>query len=105
MRSKIPVHDQLMRPGNLFEIIVVVELLGDIGPEVEAGASKGGGPAGLFVGVGPNQVAHGPVGGHFLHSVQCPNVVEFVDDRGESSVQAENGVVWGLVVEVWRRYR
>lgn len=95
VRSQVSIHNQLMSPRNLLEVVVMVELLRHIGPKVEPSSSERRGPAGLFMGIRPHQVAHGPVGGDFLHTVQCTDVVQFVDDRGQSSVQTEYRVVWG----------
>lgn len=93
MSSEVTVHNELVSPGNLFEIVVVIELLGDVGSEVETRASERSGPSCLLVWVGPDQVAHWPVGWHFLYSVQCPNMVQFVDDWRQSSMQTEYRVV------------
>ena len=72
----------------------MIELFGDVRSEIESGASERCRPSCLLVRVGPNEIAHGSVGGDFLDSVQGADVVELVDDRGESAVKTEDGVVY-----------
>ena len=47
-------------------------------------------PAAAVVGVGPQQVAHGPLVRHLLHAVQLAHVVQRVDGGREAAVQAED---------------
>jgi hypothetical protein len=46
----VPLHDELVRPGDELDIVIVVELLDDVAPEQEPGAAGGHAPAGDLCG-------------------------------------------------------
>lgn len=58
-----------MGAGDEGEVVALVEDLDDIGAEEEAGAPGGEAPAVDFVGVGPEEVAHGSFVGDFLFAI------------------------------------
>lgn len=55
-----------MSPGDHFEVVGVVELFGDVLAEGVAGASRVHPPPCAVVGVGPEEIAHWALVGHFL---------------------------------------
>ena len=91
----VPLHDQLMRPRNQGEIIVMVEVPHDVRAEEEARAAGREAPAFDFVGVGPQEVAHGAFVGDFLFAVDEPDFVDGFDEGGEAAVDAEDGAGGG----------
>ena len=89
----VPLHDELMRPGDEVEAVDVGELLGDVLAEGVAGPARRYAPAASVVGVGPDQVAHGSLVGDLLDAVEIPGMVEGVDGGAESAVEAEDAVL------------
>ena len=85
----VAVHDQLVGPGDELQVVRVVELLRDVLAEGVAGSSRRNSPAAPVVGVGPKQVAHGPLVRHFLHSGERLDLVERVDAGREAAVQTK----------------
>lgn len=73
--------------------VVVVESFRDVLAKSVAGTSGGDAPATAVVGVGPEQVAHGAFVGHLLNSVEGADVIEGVDARRQSAVEAEDLVL------------
>ena len=93
MAPVVPVHNELVRPGYQIQAVLVVELLGYVLPKGEAGPAGADAPPGPVVGVGPEQVAHGPLVGDLLHPIELPHVVEGVDGRAEAAVEAEYVII------------
>lgn len=89
-----------MSPSHQSQPIVMVERLANILTKSVSSASRGDAPPASVVGVGPEQVAHGSFVGYFLNSVNRTDVVERVDGRGESTVQAED-LCCGCVKRGW----
>lgn len=87
------VHDELVGARDEREAVGVVEGLGDVEPERVAGAARADPPAAAVVGVGPQQVAHGPLVRHLLDAVELADVVERVDAGRQPAVQAKHLVV------------
>lgn len=79
-----------MRSGDQLQAVGVIELFRDVLPEGVAGPAGRDAPPAPIIGVGPKQVAHGAFVGHFLDSVQLPNVIQGVDGRGESAMQTKD---------------
>mmetsp|Transcript_61485 Transcript_61485/g.140589 ORF Transcript_61485/g.140589 Transcript_61485/m.140589 type:complete len:217 (+) Transcript_61485:95-745(+) len=74
----IPLHDELVRTGDELEPVGVIELLRDVLPERVAGTARRDAPTAPVVRIRPEQVAHGPLVGHLLNSVELPDVVQRV---------------------------
>lgn len=79
-----------MRPGDQFESVGMVKLLWDVLAEGVASPAGGNTPTASVIGVGPEQVAHGTLVWDLLHSVQLSDVVQGIDWRGQSSMEAED---------------
>ena len=79
MAPVVALHHQLVGSGYQGELVCVVELLGDVLAEGVACASGGDAPATPVVGVGPEQVTHGPLMRHLQ--------VQRQDDKSFKSVQ------------------
>lgn len=75
------------------QAVVVVERLRDILTERVTGTTGRYSPTAPVIGVGPKKITHRSFVRYFLDTVKCPDVVERVDARGETTVQAENLVV------------
>ena len=86
----VSVHDELMGTGNSLQAICLVELLGDVLAEGVARTARRDAPTAAVIGVRPQQVANGALVGHFLNAIKLPNLIESVNGRGETAVQAEN---------------
>ena len=99
----IPLHDQLMRPSNQRQTIVMIKRLADILPKRVPSSSRTNAPPTPIIRIRPQQIAHGPFVRDLLYPVQRADVVQRVDTRGEAAVQAEDLVVderrQGQVVE------
>lgn len=83
-------HDELVRARNQREAVVVVERLRNILAERVTCATRGNAPAAAVVWVGPEQVAHGAFVGHLLHARKFHDVVQRVNRRRQTTVEAEN---------------
>lgn len=86
-------HDQLMSSCNQGQAVVMVESLRDILPECVPRTTRGDTPAASVVRIRPQEITHGTLVGNFLDAVQSPDVVQSVDTRRQSTVEAENLVV------------
>lgn len=82
-----------MRSGNKRQTVVVVESFRDILAEGIACTTGRDSPSATVIGIRPQQVAHGALVGNLLDSVERSDVVERVDARGKTAVQAEDLVV------------
>lgn len=71
----------------------MVERLTDILPKSVSRTSRADPPTTPIIRVGPEQIAHGTLVGHFLNTVQSADVVQRVDTRRQATVQAEDLVV------------
>lgn len=78
-----------MGSRNHLEVVGVVELLGNILAEGVACASRIHTPPSAIVRIRPKQVTHRSIVGHFLESLEGPNVVQGLDARRKPSVQTE----------------
>ena len=72
------------------EAITVIKSLGNVLSKSVSSTPRRDTPAAPVVGVGPEQVAHGPLVRHLLKTVQSANVVQSVDAGTQAAVQAEN---------------
>lgn len=68
----------------------MVELLRNVLAEGIAGTPGGDAPAGAVIGVGPEEVAHGTLVGHLLHSIELAHLVETVKGGRETAVETED---------------
>mmetsp|Transcript_99434 Transcript_99434/g.256998 ORF Transcript_99434/g.256998 Transcript_99434/m.256998 type:complete len:343 (+) Transcript_99434:194-1222(+) len=103
MAPVVALHHKLVRTSDQLQAIRVVELFRDVLAEGVACAARRDAPAAAVVGVGPEQVAHGPLVGHFLDSVELADVVEGVEGGRDATVHADDLVLdhrrHGQVVE------
>ena len=72
------------------EAITVIKSLGNVLSKSVSSTPRRDAPAAPIVGIGPEQVAHGPLVRHLLKTVQSANVVQSVDAGTQAAVQAEN---------------
>ena len=93
MGPRVPLHHELVRPGDERQVVCVVELLGDVLAEGEPGASGADTPSAAVVRVGPEEVAHGSLVGHLLDPVELPDLVDGLDHGREAAVEAEDLVL------------
>mmetsp|Transcript_19392 Transcript_19392/g.56728 ORF Transcript_19392/g.56728 Transcript_19392/m.56728 type:complete len:305 (+) Transcript_19392:329-1243(+) len=104
----VAVHDQLMGPADQIEAVLVIPLLRNVLAEGESGPAGADAPAAPFVRIAPEEVAHGSLVGHLLHSIQLPHVIERIDGRAEAAVEAKDAVLHerrqGEVVEEIREH-
>lgn len=84
-----PFHDQLMSACHQREAIGVIERFRDVVTECVASTTRRYAPATAIIRVGPEEVAHGPFVGNLLQTIQCSNMIQCVDGRRETTVQAE----------------
>jgi hypothetical protein len=82
-------HDQLMRPRNESQAVVMVERLRDILPKRVSGASGRDTPAAAIVRVGPEEIAHGALMRDLLNAIDGPHVVEGVNRRRKAAMKTE----------------
>jgi hypothetical protein len=66
-------------------------MLDDVCAEQKPRAAWAETPAFDLVGIGPEEIAHGAFVGHFLFSVNEPDFIDAVNERGEAAVHAEDG--------------
>lgn len=82
-----------MRTGNQRQAVVVVEGFRNVLAESVTGTTRRDSPAAAVVGVGPEEIAHGPLMRYLLDAVQGSDVVEGVDAGRKTTVQTEDLVV------------
>lgn len=75
----VALHDQLVGSRNELEAIGVVVLLGHILSKRVASATRRDTPPCAVVGVTPQEVTHGALVWHLLHTIQCAHIVQCVD--------------------------
>lgn len=73
--------------------------------ETVSSTSGGDTPTASIIGVRPEQVAHGTFLGHLLNSIELSDLIEGVDARRKTPVQAENLILnnsgqWQVVEEL-----
>jgi hypothetical protein len=90
MLRRLTFHDQLMRPRNQRQAVVMVEGLRNILAERVAGAAGRYPPPAAVIGVGPEEVAHRALVRDLLHTVDRPDVVQGIDRGGQTAVQTED---------------
>jgi hypothetical protein len=105
MLRRLTFHDQLMRPRNQRQAVVMVEGLRDILAERVAGAAGRYPPPAAVVGVGPEEVAHRALVRDLLHTVDGPDVVQGIDRGGQTAVQTEDLVNLGQNPSLTRHVR
>jgi hypothetical protein len=93
LRPVVALHNKLMGSCNESKTIVMVERLGNVLAESVACATRRYSPAAPVVWVGPKKVTHGTLMRNFLYTVERSNVIEGVDARRQTAVQAEDLVV------------
>ena len=71
----------------------MVELFRYVLAKRKASSAGADAPAGPIVRVGPKQVAHGPLVGYLLDSIELPHVIKGVDGGAEATVETEYMVV------------
>lgn len=101
----VSLHHQLMRSGNQSQAIVVIESLRDVLAERISCSSRTDTPSTPIIRIAPQQVAHRALVRDFLNAVEAADVVQCVDARRETSMEAENLVIdegseWEIVEEV-----
>ncbi len=90
MSPIVAIHHQLMSSGYQLKAISMVKLLGDVLAERVAGTSGRDTPATSVIRVGPKQVADRSLVRNLLNSVELSDLVERVDRRRETTVEAED---------------
>lgn len=71
----------------------MVKCLRNILPERVSCATRRNTPTTSVIGIAPEQIAHGSFMRNFLDTVERTDVIECVDGRTETSVEAENLVI------------
>jgi hypothetical protein len=93
LRPVVALHDELMGSCNEGKTIVMVERLGNVLAKSVTCATRRYSPAAPVIWVGPKKVTHGTLMRNFLYTVERSNVIEGVDARRQTAVQAEDLVV------------
>mmetsp|Transcript_7045 Transcript_7045/g.18173 ORF Transcript_7045/g.18173 Transcript_7045/m.18173 type:complete len:311 (+) Transcript_7045:154-1086(+) len=86
----VALHDELVRPGDEGQPVDVVELLADVPTKQITRPSGTETPAGNFLWVAPQQVAHGPLVRHLLLPVDAPDLIDRRDARRQAPVHAQH---------------
>eukprot|EP00216_Chloropicon_sp_CCMP2111_P002954 CAMPEP_0198234436 /NCGR_PEP_ID=MMETSP1446-20131203/457_1 /TAXON_ID=1461542 ORGANISM="Unidentified sp, Strain CCMP2111" /NCGR_SAMPLE_ID=MMETSP1446 /ASSEMBLY_ACC=CAM_ASM_001112 /LENGTH=362 /DNA_ID=CAMNT_0043915217 /DNA_START=63 /DNA_END=1152 /DNA_ORIENTATION=- len=89
----VPLHDELVCPGNELDAIDVVELLADVAAEEVAGTSRAEAPSRHVLGVGPKQVAHRSLVRDFLLPVDAPDLVQRRDVGRKAAVDSQHDAI------------
>ena len=85
------VHDELMGTGHQFKSINVIEFSSNFAAEKPAGTAHAHLPSVLGVGgIGPHQIAEGTIMRGFHSSFEESNLIEGLDIRGKTAVNAHN---------------
>ena len=82
-----------MRSCYQRQAIIVIERLRNVLSKRIPSSSWTYAPPTPIVRVAPQQIAHGPFMRNFLYPVQRPNVVQRIDARRQSAVQAEDLII------------
>ena len=89
----VAVHDELMGTCDPSEIVRVVELLRDVLTEAIASTTWRNTPTAPLIGIRPKQVANGAFVRSLLNAIELANLIKGVDAGGETTVEAEDGVL------------
>lgn len=105
LRPTVALHDQLMRPSNQRESIVVIERFGNVLPKRVSGTSGRYSPSTSVIRVRPEKIAHRPLVRHFLNSIERADIIQRVDTWRKATVEAEYLVLdqrrkWEVVEEI-----
>ena len=79
-----------MSAGDQLQSIDVAEVTGDLGSEDPSGASSVDGPIFDVLRVGPHQIAERSFVRDFYLAIDCPDLVDGLYFRAESTMHAEN---------------
>ena len=82
-----------MRARDAGDAIGAAKRGGDVAPEHVPRAARGQPPPGHVLGVGPEQVAHGPLVRHLLLAVQGAHGVQGGHGGGEAAVDSQDAAV------------
>lgn len=82
-----------MSSGNQRQAVVMIESFRDVLPESVPSSSWRYPPSTPVVWVGPEKVAHRPLVRNLLYTVERFDVIQSIDTRGETAVEAEDLVV------------
>ena len=93
MSPVVAVHDELMGTCDPSEIVRVVELLRDVLTEAIASTTWRNTPTAPLIGIRPKQVANGAFVRSLLNAIELANLIKGVDAGGETTVEAEDGVL------------
>jgi len=85
-------HDELMGSCDERETVDFVELLYDIGTEQVPRPPWTHPPPVHVLRIAPHQIAHGTLVRNFVTSIQFPHVIQRIQTRTQSGVQAEDGM-------------
>ena len=85
----VPLHHQLMSPRHQSQPVPMIELFAHVLAEREPGSTGRNAPSRSIVGIAPQQIAHGSLVRYLLDPIQLANVIQSVDARAESAVEAE----------------
>lgn len=101
------VHDQLVCTADKFQAIRLVKLFANILAERVASASGRNSPAHAIIGVRPEEITYGPLVWNLLDTIQLLYLVEGINTRWQSAVEAEDLVAHdsgeGKIVEELRK--
>ena len=90
----VALHDQLMCATNQRQPVRLAERLHHVLTKEETRAPRTAAPSLLRIfGVGPEEITHRPVMGHFLFAVEVADLVEGHNAGGEAAMDAEYFVV------------
>ena len=89
----VAVHDELMGACDPSEIVRVVELLRDVLTEAIASTTWRNTPTAPLIRIRPKQVANGAFVRSLLNAIELANLIKGVDAGGETTVEAEDGVL------------
>ncbi|KAG7730348.1 hypothetical protein KL933_000143 [Ogataea haglerorum] len=90
----VALHDQLVGAGNQTEAVFEQKPLGlGVAEQVARAARRHRPGRDVFLGVGPQQVAHEPVVRDLLFAVDQPDLVDRLDRRAQPAVHAQHAAV------------
>lgn len=79
-----------MRAGHKLQAVVVVEHLADVLTKGVTGTTGADAPANAVIGIAPQQIAHRALVGNLLSAVDLADLIQRVDRRRQTSVQAKH---------------
>mmetsp|Transcript_15708 Transcript_15708/g.36056 ORF Transcript_15708/g.36056 Transcript_15708/m.36056 type:complete len:312 (-) Transcript_15708:8-943(-) len=89
MLPLVSLHHQLMSPRNKKEAIDVGKLFGNVLSKGVSSTPWRNSPTTTIVGIGPDQIAHGPLVRDFLDSVKIPRMIQSINGRRQSPMKTE----------------